>query len=322
VHIDALVDEERFARLPDETRVTLVPGSHLTYSRLFSRSDERTLTLDGMGTFIVAPGRRGALTVEGGGVSVKLSEGRFMVVAYNAMPVAFVRVYEGRAEVRARSLYGLSQRLTLRAGQAARVGPGLQMDREDVPIPAAAAPATPKEAPAPVATDSAKRKEARAPVATDSAKQKATAALPRRSVIVAPETALADAIARDFGERPREITFGKRDTINILFWNPTFWQSDMESKELPMQSLPLVRQSAKHVAQFVWNTFGRKAGFQSVYIAFIRVIHDQKFLDPTHELPVQEVSSFFTRGNLEGDGLQNGMLAIVQCEGYLCIKGW
>src|SRR5205814_9289321 len=42
-------------------------------------------------------------------------------------------------------------------------------------------------------------------------------------------SALADGIAREFGQRPRMIRSGGRDTIEILFWNPKIWQNDMES---------------------------------------------------------------------------------------------
>src|SRR5204863_2573562 len=51
LHTDAPPYEKRVARLPDETQVTLLPGSHLSYSYVFSSSLERTVNLDGEGPF-------------------------------------------------------------------------------------------------------------------------------------------------------------------------------------------------------------------------------------------------------------------------------
>jgi hypothetical protein len=60
--------------------------------------------------------------------------------------------------------------------------------------------------------------------------------------------AFADAIERDFGEPPRSITFTGRDTIDLEFRNPCFWRNDMQSKELPEESLALVGKASLHVA--------------------------------------------------------------------------
>jgi hypothetical protein len=120
---------------------------------------------------------------------------------------------------------------------------------------------------------------------------------PRELASRAP--ALADDIAREFRERPRTIRFGGRDTMEILFWNPKIWQDDMESKVLPEKSLPIVRQATKDVAAYVWTTFGRGAGVNVVRVAFVRVVHDSKYLNPNHEVPAQEVSALFSRQMLE-----------------------
>src|SRR5438874_4573819 len=65
---------------------------------------------------------------------------------------------------------------------------------------------------------------------------------------------LADGIAREFGQRPRMIRFGGRDTMQILFWNPKIWQDDMESKVLPEKSMPIVRAATKDDPAYVWTT--------------------------------------------------------------------
>ncbi|MFL5614791.1 MAG: FecR domain-containing protein, partial [Gemmatimonadaceae bacterium] len=105
LHADAPENERRSETLPDETRMTLAPGAHVSYPRHFSSSVERTLNIDGEATFTVAPGPRGALEVDGPGVEVTASEGRFTIQAFAAVPYAYVKVHEGRAEVRARTIY-------------------------------------------------------------------------------------------------------------------------------------------------------------------------------------------------------------------------
>ena len=135
VHADAPRDAERSARLPDETQVILAPGSHLSYRDWFTPHDEREVTLNGQGTFTVTRGAREAMTVRGAGVEVSASNARFTIHAYDTEPIAFVIVHEGHAEVRARTVYGASESLTLSAGEGARVGPQLQITRGDVPIP-------------------------------------------------------------------------------------------------------------------------------------------------------------------------------------------
>jgi hypothetical protein len=135
VHADAPRDAEGSARLPDETLVTLAPGSHLSYRDWFTPHDEREVTLNGQGTFTVARGAREPMTIRGAGVEVSASNARFTIHAYDTEPIAYVIVHEGRAEVRARTVYGASESLTLSAGEGARVGPQLLITRGDAPIP-------------------------------------------------------------------------------------------------------------------------------------------------------------------------------------------
>lgn len=136
-------------------------------------------------------------------------------------------------------------------------------------------------------------------------------AWPRELASRAP--ALADGMTREFGEAPRMIAFGGRDTIKILFWNPTVWQDDMDSRVFPDKSLPMIREAMRDVAGYVWTTFARDAEVQSIRVAFVRVVHDKKYIAPTHELPAQEASGFFTRQMLETGQLP--MVAIAQREG-------
>lgn len=136
-------------------------------------------------------------------------------------------------------------------------------------------------------------------------------AWPRQLASRAP--ALADGIAREFGERPRMIRFGGRDTIQIQFWNPKIWQDDMESTVLPEKSMPIIREASKNVAAYVWITFGRDAAISFIRVAFVRVVHDSKYLKPKHEVPAQEVYALFSRQMLETGQLP--MLATALREG-------
>ena len=132
-HSDAPADKPLMARLPDETEVTLVPGSHLSYLWWFGKAGADTLKLDGEGTFTAARGGRLPLVVAGPGVEVKALEARFSIEAFVARPVAYVKVHEGRVQVRPRTLTGYGEALTLQAGQGAVVGPGLHIERMDSP---------------------------------------------------------------------------------------------------------------------------------------------------------------------------------------------
>ena len=134
VHVDAPLHAVRATRLPDETQVILSPGSHLSYTSWFAPHDERELTLNGEGTFAVARGARRALTLHAARVEVSASNARFTVHAYHAndaQPVAYVMVHEGTVEVRARTVSDSTKVLTLSAGEGARVGPNLQIKRDD-----------------------------------------------------------------------------------------------------------------------------------------------------------------------------------------------
>jgi hypothetical protein len=131
VHADAPPHSVRSMRLPDETRVILSPGSHLSYSSWFAPHDERELTLNGEGTFAVARGARAALTLDAASVEVSASNARFTVRAYSAEPVAYVIVREGLVRLRARRVDGFSKVVTLSAGEGARVGPNLEIVRND-----------------------------------------------------------------------------------------------------------------------------------------------------------------------------------------------
>lgn len=135
VYADAPRDAESSARLPDETQVILAPASRLRYRDWFTPHDEREVTLNGQATFTVARGAREAMTIRGASVEVSASNARFTIHAYDTEPIAFVIVHEGRAVVRARTVYGTSDSLTLSAGEGASVGPKLEIRRGDVPLP-------------------------------------------------------------------------------------------------------------------------------------------------------------------------------------------
>lgn len=131
VHADAPPHSVRRTRLPDETQVILSPGSHLSYSSWFAPHDERELTLNGEGTFAVARGARKDLTLDAASVEVSASNARFTVHAYTVEPVAYVIVHEGLVRLRAHRVNRFSNAVTLRAGEGARVGPNLEVVRDD-----------------------------------------------------------------------------------------------------------------------------------------------------------------------------------------------
>lgn len=270
-HTDAPAYEELSTRLPDETKVTLLAGTHLSYSRMFSSSYERTLNLDGEGTFVVPPGP-GALVVHGRGVEVIAPHGRFTVQAYDAVPIAYVTVHEGMAEVKTLTTVGDGQSLTLHAGQSARVGPGQRIERVDAPL----GPRTMK-------TERAVQQDA----------------FVYGPLELAPRgLALVEAIGRDFGERPHDLSFIGKDTIDVTFWNPAFWRTDMQSKEFPPASLPLVRKAAEHIGAFVWTNYGRDSGINVIRITFVRMRRVSTAL-VTRDVPAQQVTGELTRKQLE-----------------------
>lgn len=59
---------------------------------------------------------------------------------------------------------------------------------------------------------------------------------------------------RDMSSHHGTIAFGGRDTLFLLFWNPKIWQDDMKSKVLPEKTIPVVREAARNVATYVWNS--------------------------------------------------------------------
>lgn len=130
------VSNPRAMKLPDATRVTLAAGSQLSYPDWNARVNEHTVNLEGEGTFTIPRGPHQPLVVAGAGLEVKAFEGRFTIQAFNGQPIAYVKVHEGRLEVRARPTAGVGAVLTLRAGEGARVGPGERIERADVPIDA------------------------------------------------------------------------------------------------------------------------------------------------------------------------------------------
>lgn len=135
VHLDAPIYRSRSAKLPDETQVTLAPGSHVSYSHLFAHVDQHKLTLDGEATFTVVPASgEPPLVVDGPGVEVRAYAGRFTVEAFAPRPFAYVRVDEGLVQVRARTVVGYGEALTLRAGEGVRVGPFMDIQRTSPPI--------------------------------------------------------------------------------------------------------------------------------------------------------------------------------------------
>jgi hypothetical protein len=265
--------------LPDETQVTLLQGAHLSYSHAFSISLERTLNLDGEATFVVAPGP-GALVVHGHGVEVTAAKGRFTVEAYNALPIAHVRVQEGVAQVRALAAAGDGQSLTLYAGQGARVGPGQRIKRDDESL-------------------------AVRPTTIDSAGARTQPASPPQDAVVRGPRALADrglalveVIARDFGQRPRELSFTTQDTIDLTFWNPAFWRKRVPPAEFQQVLLPLARKAAEDVSAVVWTNYGRDAGINVIRVTFVRMRKESSAL-VTRDVPDEELTAVLERKELE-----------------------
>lgn len=131
VHANAPRNAARTLRLPDESQVVLAPGSQLSYTSWFTPHDERELSLTGEGTFAVARGARAALVLAARGIEVSASAARFTVRADETDSVAHVIVHEGLVRVRALTASGGGNALTLNAGEGVRVGPRLQVMREN-----------------------------------------------------------------------------------------------------------------------------------------------------------------------------------------------
>lgn len=293
VHADAPMNTSLSAKLPDETQVTLVPGSHLSYSQWFGKARDDTLILDGEGTFTVAPGGRLPLVVAGPGVEVKALAGQFSIEAFAARPIAYVKVHEGRAEVRPRTRAGYGEELMLQAGEGAVVGPELHIERMEPPITAhppridtrGAKPDSGVVAPRPVPK----------PQKRSAADHQEFLEWPADLAPRAP--ALADSIERDFGERPYAMLFVGRDTMHVYFWNPRLWRGD-QGPQLPEESLPLVRKAARHVAAYVLDGFGKDAGVNVVILTFIRARLGTR-MARTVPVPAQEVTTLYSRKMFE-----------------------
>ena len=122
-------------------------------------------------------------------------------------------------------------------------------------------------------------------------------AWPRELASRAP--GLADGIAREFGQRPSTIAFGGRDTMRIVFWNPRIWQDDMDSRVLPPKSLPPIGGAMADVAGYAWRAMARDAGVSVIIVDFVRVVHDDKYIRPGHEVPAEVVRGVMTRELIE-----------------------
>lgn len=304
VHADAPMDRALSEKLPDETQVTLVPGSHLSYVRWFGKAHDDTLNLDGEGTFTVAPGARVPLVVAGPGVEVKALEGRFSIEAFVARPVAYVKVHEGRAEVRPRTLIGYGEELTLQAGQGAVVGPGLHIQRMEPPITVNPLGAGMREA----TPDGGIVRVAPRPASGKRSAADHQEFVDWPSDLAPRAPSLADSIERDFGDRPYAMQFVGRDTMRILFWNPRFWRGN-QGRKLPQESLPIVSKAARHVAAYVLDGFGRDAGVDVVILTFIRVRRGMQLVRVV-PVPAQEVTTLYSRKMFEPHPRELPTLAI------------
>ena len=110
--------------------------------------------------------------------------------------------------------------------------------------------------------------------------------------------ALGDSIEREFGERPHEIDFTSKDTLDVTFWNPTFWRSDMHSKEFLQASMPVASQTAARVAGYLWSRYARDAGVNVIRITFVRTRRVNTG-NVTSDVPVQKLTAQLTRKQLE-----------------------
>jgi hypothetical protein len=184
-------------------------------------------------------------------------------------------------------------RLQVEAGQSVRAGPGQRIERVD----------------APNAADTTKIERGGGTTERATPPQDAFV---RGPPSLAPRgLALVEAIGRDFGERPRELAFTGKDTIDVTFWNPAFWRTDMVSKEFPQASLPLVRKAAEHVGGFVWTTYGRDAGIDVIRVTFVRMRRVNTAV-MTSDVPAQEVTGQLTRKQLESGSPQLVSLTMSQ----------
>lgn len=123
---------------------------------------------------------------------------------------------------------------------------------------------------------------------------------------------LFNGIESDFGERPRGIFFYGRDTLNIIFVEPRFWARDMDSTEVPQASLPVVAESAQHLAWYMWNNFAREAGINYMRFTFVRRRRAHNVLIPNKDVSSQQVTASFSREALETGRPERPLLGIVE----------
>jgi ferric-dicitrate binding protein FerR (iron transport regulator) len=292
-HVDAPRDSERVMRLPDAARVSLVRGSHLDYQRWFVRLREHAVDLNGEGTFTTARAPHRPLVVDGAHVEVRSADGQFTVQAYDAEPVAYVQVQRGTATVRVRLGSSYGTEVILHGGELVQVGPGNRIERVNPAIAALVLKAHGSGA-------TTRRVIAPDPLTV------------ARFNIAKSRDALTDAIERDIGESPNDITLTGRDTIDVNFWNPRFWWKDDALKTLPEASLPAVRQAAKGTAKAVWERYARDAGINVIRITFVRVRRDAVTSTSSVQMEAQEVTVQFTRQQLETGQLDPVRLEIVE----------
>ena len=136
--------------------------------------------------------------------------------------------------------------------------------------------------------------------------------LPARDTMAQRSAALTGAILRAIGQRPADITLTGRDTLDVRFWNPSYWWKGDSLKSVPEASLPVVRQAAKRTAEEVWARYGRDAGINVIRVKFVRVRRDRVTSTMSELKEAQEVSAQFTRQQLESGQLDGVQLTIVQ----------
>jgi hypothetical protein len=110
--------------------------------------------------------------------------------------------------------------------------------------------------------------------------------------------ALVEVIARDFGQRPRELSFTTQDTIDLTFWNPAFWRKRVPPAEFQQVLLPLARKAAEDVSAVVWTNYGRDAGINVIRVTFVRMRKESSAL-VTRDVPDEELTAVLERKELE-----------------------
>ena len=165
-----------------------------------------------------------------------------------------------------------------------------------------------RQAITPVAAQSIKRDDeslAAHPTTIDSAGATTQPATPPQDAFVRGPRALADrglalveTIGRDFGQRPRELSFTGKDTIDVTFWNPAFWRRHVPPEEFPQALLPLVRKAAEQIGAVVWTNYGRDAGITVIRVTFVRMRKESSAL-ATRDVPAEQLTGVLARQQLE-----------------------